>query len=182
MSYFSEENLKGNDGLFSKGLGSQHVFATKQGLAKDFVYSLVSSGCHQDVSNQQRTLQREIGPAIRFYVYPIGQALSTVGAVYVITRRYKNSGSGISHDVLYVGDTLNLSLTLLNHPKWDCLIRGSANCIGAHIDEDQNSRVAKREDLIQQYAPACNRVIFAGISHSETTSEHILRTRTATLA
>ena len=79
-----------------------------------------------------------------------------VGAVYVITRRYKNSGSGISHDVLYVGDTLNLSLTLLNHPKWDCLIRGSANCIGAHIDEDQNSRVAKREDLIQQYAPACN--------------------------
>ena len=40
-------------------------------------------------------LQREIGPAIRFYVYPIDQALSTVGAVYVITRRYKNSGSGI---------------------------------------------------------------------------------------
>ena len=40
-------------------------------------------------------VQREIGPAIRFYVYPIDQALSTVGAVYVITRRYKNSGSGI---------------------------------------------------------------------------------------
>jgi len=96
------------------------------------------------------------GQRYDFYVYPIGQALSTVGAVYVITRRHKNSGSGISHDVLYVGDTLNLSLTLLNHPKWDCLIRGSANCIGAHIDEDQNSRVAKREDLIQQYAPACN--------------------------
>jgi hypothetical protein len=75
----------------------------------------------------------------------------------VITRRYKNNRRGASHDILYVGDTSSLSGALVDHPKWDCLILQNANCIGTHIDEDHNSRAAKRDDLIRQYAPACNR-------------------------
>ena len=75
----------------------------------------------------------------------------------MITRRYKNNRGGVSHDVLYVGETSNLSVALVNHPKWNCLILQNANCIGTHTDEDHHSRAAKRDDLIQQYVPACNR-------------------------
>jgi hypothetical protein len=97
------------------------------------------------------------GQRYDFYAYPIDQPLQTVGAVYVITRRYKNSRGGVSHHVIYVGDTHDLSTMLAKHPRRDCFLRRKANCIGAHVDEDQNSRTAKRDDLIQQLDPACNR-------------------------
>jgi hypothetical protein len=92
-----------------------------------------------------------------FYVYPIDQPFEPIGAVYVITRRYKNKRGGVNHDVLYVGETHNLSGMLENHPKRDFFIRLNANCIGTHIDHDHNSRAAKRDDLIQWLDPACNR-------------------------
>lgn len=97
------------------------------------------------------------GQKYDFYVYPIDQPLQKVGAVYVITRRYKNNRGGVSHHILYIGDTQNLSMVLADHPKRACFLSKNANCIGSHIDEDSQSRAVKRDDLIQQHNPACNR-------------------------
>jgi hypothetical protein len=97
------------------------------------------------------------GQGYDFYVYRIDQPLQSVGAVYVITRRYKNSRGGLSHDIIYVGDTHDLSTAMDNHPKRECFLRLKANCIGTHVDQDQHSCAAKRDDLIQQHNPPCNR-------------------------
>lgn len=91
-----------------------------------------------------------------FYIHPIDQAFKNIAAVYAVTRRYKNNRGGVSHDILYVGETCDLSTRLATHPKRDCFIRRMANCICTHIDFDEESRLAKKDDLIQQHHPNCN--------------------------
>jgi len=96
------------------------------------------------------------GQHYTFYAYSIDHRFEKTGAVYAITRRYRNSRGGSSHHILYVDQTDDLSSILTNHHKWDCFIRQRANCLCTHVDPDQGSRWQKADDLIRKYHPECN--------------------------
>ena len=102
------------------------------------------------------TFRGKSGETYSFNVYPMGQAFKAVGAVYAVTRRYKNSSSGHSHEIIYVGETSDLSTRFDDHHKADCFVRQNANCICTHGDDDEDSRLAKEDDLIKQHNPLCN--------------------------
>jgi hypothetical protein len=96
------------------------------------------------------------GKAYNFEVYPIGTVFNDVGGVYAITKRYRNNQGGYSHDVIYLGETEDLSTRFNNHHKADCFDQREANCICTHRDDNANSRLTKEADLIKRYTPPCN--------------------------
>ena len=96
------------------------------------------------------------GGSYDFDVWPLDQSFRAVGAVYAVTRRYKNSKGGHSHEILYVGQTGDLSTRFDDHHKADCFARHGETCICTHRDDDEESRLAKEQDLIQRCDPPCN--------------------------
>lgn len=96
------------------------------------------------------------GEKYAFAVYPMDPSFRVVGAVYAITRRYENNKGGFSHEIIYVGETGDLSTRFDDHHKWDCFVRHNANCICTHVDNGEDSRLAKEDDLIRQHSPDCN--------------------------
>ena len=96
------------------------------------------------------------GQKYDFYVHPINQSFKNIAAV---TRRYKNNRGGITHDIIYIGETSDLSTTLTNHQHRDCFARQNANCVCTHVDDVEDSRRAKKDDLIRQHHPNCNEMV-----------------------
>jgi predicted GIY-YIG superfamily endonuclease len=90
-------------------------------------------------------------------VYPIDQEFNAVGAVYVVSRQYKNSSDArYTHDPIYAGQTDNLSTRFDSHHKADCFKDHEANCICVHVDDDEESRLSKEDDLNKGLQPPCN--------------------------
>jgi hypothetical protein len=97
------------------------------------------------------------GKSYTFTVYPWGTTFKAVGAVYVVTRRYpKSSGDGHSHEVLYVGQTGDLSARLEDHHKAECFEENQANCVCVKVEEVETTRLEIEKDLIDNYNPPCN--------------------------
>lgn len=61
-----------------------------------------------------------------------------------------------THTVIYIGQTGDLSTRFDDHHKADCFTSHKANCICTHCDDDEDSRLAKEQDLIAYYNPPCN--------------------------
>jgi hypothetical protein len=95
------------------------------------------------------------GTRYQFEVYPRNQTFNAVGAVYAVTKRTLQVGQGI-HDVLYIGETGDLSTRFADHHKNDCFDRHGANCICTHVDASEASRLRKEADLVAKYGPICN--------------------------
>ena len=103
------------------------------------------------------TLYGKSGAAYEFEVWPMNQVFNAVAAVYAVTRRYQKTGAtSYSHDVIYIGQTDDLSTRFADHHKADCFTKHKANCICTHRDDDEDSRLAKEKDLIANYDPPCN--------------------------
>lgn len=102
------------------------------------------------------TLTGASGQKYAFDIYPFGTEFNAVACVYIVTRRHTNSQGGFSHDVIYVGQTGNLSERFDNHHNADCFERNNANAIGVHQDGNEQSRLTKEADLIAAYNPPCN--------------------------
>jgi hypothetical protein len=102
------------------------------------------------------TLKGRSGQTYDFEVWALGQAFNAVAAVYAITCRYKNSKDEYTHDVIYIGQTEDMSTRFDDHHKADCFKKHKANCICTHRDDDEDSRLAKEQDLIANYNPPCN--------------------------
>jgi hypothetical protein len=101
------------------------------------------------------TFQGKSGSKYDFDVWPMDQTFKDVGAVYAVTRRYQD-GNTDSHDIIYVGETGDLSTRFDNHHKADCFTEHKANCICTHLDSKESSRLAKEEDLVKKHNPPCN--------------------------
>ena len=98
------------------------------------------------------TFTGQSGQKYQFFVYPMNESFKSVGAVYAVGRRYRDNKGGYSYDLLYVGETSDLATRLENHHKdWDYFARQHANCICAHLDNDQHSRFTKKEDLLRHH-------------------------------
>jgi hypothetical protein len=102
------------------------------------------------------TIKGKSGNEYAFDVWALDQAFNPVAAVYAVTRRYQNAALTYSHDVIYIGETEDLSTRFNGHHNADCFKKHKANCICTHRDGDSDSRLEKEDDLIQLHNPVCN--------------------------
>ncbi len=92
-----------------------------------------------------------------FDVYSYESEFTQLGCVYVISKRsYTSSSNNFSHDIIYIGQTDNISNRLSNHHKKDCFDSNSPNCISIYIYESDAKRTNIENDLIKYYKPRCN--------------------------
>jgi hypothetical protein len=97
------------------------------------------------------------GSSYTFTVYSQDTVFAAVGGVYAITRRYQKPDGNFTHDIIYIGQTSNLSERFDTHHRLDCFNRRNWNCICAFSDADESSRLTRERDLIDAYDPPCNR-------------------------
>ena len=93
----------------------------------------------------------------KFEVYPIDTTFNAVGAVYIFTKRTVDSTGKGTHTFIYIGQTDSLADRIPNHEKWPCIKRNNANCICVHLDNSEQSRRRKEEDLITGNDAPCNK-------------------------
>jgi hypothetical protein len=92
----------------------------------------------------------------QFTAYTLDTTFRAVGAVYMFTiRTLDNSGSG-SHDVVYIGQTGDLSTRFEDHHKASCITRKGANCICIYLESSQETRCAIERELLANYDHPCN--------------------------
>jgi hypothetical protein len=96
------------------------------------------------------------GEKYQFFVYPLNESFKSVGAVYAVSRRYRDKKGGYSYHIVYLGETSDLATRLQHHRDSDCFARHHANCVCTHLDSDQDSRLAKKDDLLRNCTPDCN--------------------------
>lgn len=101
-------------------------------------------------------LEGASGASYTFSVYPWGTNFKAIAGVYYVSKREAKSDGGGTHTKIYVGQTEDLSERFDNHHRADCFRRHGANCISVHLDDDEDSRLAKESDLINALDPPCN--------------------------
>lgn len=90
-----------------------------------------------------------------FEIYPWGTDFKPVAAVYSITSRSQKQ-NGWTHDILYVGETEDVSERFDNHHKVSCFTNHNVNCVCIRVENSRPSRLAIERDLIGAYDPTCN--------------------------
>jgi hypothetical protein len=96
------------------------------------------------------------GQAYTFNVHSWGTPLKSIGGIYVVTRAKPNLQGGRTHDVLYVGQTGDLSERFDAHHKADSFRRHGATDICARVEQSERARLNIEADLIAAYNPPCN--------------------------
>lgn len=99
--------------------------------------------------------QGQSGHNYDFDVYPMGHQFTCSAAVYAVTHRFPFEGEDC-HKIIYIGETGDLSTEFENHHKRDCFVQWNANCICTHLDDDEESRLTKKDDLVKQQSPPCS--------------------------
>ena len=102
------------------------------------------------------TLKGKSGRKYEFDVYSIDSDFPRVAAVYAVTKRTRKADGGLTHHVIYFGQTGNLPERFDDHHKADCFARNGANCVCVHRDSNEASRLKKEADLVAAYNPTCN--------------------------
>ncbi|MHB8764583.1 MAG: GIY-YIG nuclease family protein [Deferrisomatales bacterium] len=94
------------------------------------------------------------GRTYEFDVFPWGQAFNPVGGVYVVLKR--RPGGRSTYDILYVGQTSDLSQRSDDHHKQWCFDRNAKTHIGVRVVSTEQERLAIERDLLGNYQTACN--------------------------
>ncbi len=102
------------------------------------------------------TLKGTSGQTYAFEVFAYDSDFNALGAVYAITRRTQKNDGNYKHTLIYIGETGDLSTRYNGHHKEDCFFQHNANCTCIHLDDDENSRLATKADLIAKYNARCN--------------------------
>lgn len=92
------------------------------------------------------------GKKYEFRVYPWGTSFKALGGVYLVLKR-KPDGS---YDVIYVGQTGDLSERFEDHHKQGCFNRNGKTHIAVRVEAVERTRLAIEADLIVNYNPPCN--------------------------
>lgn len=96
------------------------------------------------------------GAAYRFAVYSRETDFNNVAGVYVFSRRFRNQREGFLHDVLYVGETEELSDRLAQHHKLNLAVQAGCNCICFLPEPDRRRRLSVEADLRRGNKPPYN--------------------------
>ena len=98
------------------------------------------------------TLQGRSGATYEFQVYPWGTDFKPLGAVYAVLKLRTDR----RYDVIYIGETGDLSERFDSHHKAWCFDRNGKTHIGVHLESSQSRRRVIEQDLIANYTPPCN--------------------------
>jgi len=93
------------------------------------------------------------GANYTFHVYPWGTDLKPIGGVYIVLRKPSSNGN---YDILYVGQTSDLSERFDNHHKKPCFDRNRKSHISAMVESSEQRRLAIESDLLSNYNTTCN--------------------------
>lgn len=117
------------------------------------------------LSNTNRTIDLIglSGYTYRFSLYSFDSFIdlkdafkTNFSALYLFTRRSFGNENN-SHDLVYLGETGDLSTRFESHHKEFCITRHGANCIGIYAaSENERQRLAEENDLLANYDFPCN--------------------------
>ncbi len=92
------------------------------------------------------------GKKYEFSVYPWGTTFKALGGVYLVLKKKQTGG----YDVLYVGQTGDLSERFDDHHKQGCFNRNGKTHIAVKVESVEKTRLAIERDLSDNYNPTCN--------------------------
>jgi hypothetical protein len=104
------------------------------------------------------TFTGKSGAKYRFQTWLLETRFKPLAAVYFVTRRAQDSHTyhRASHDIIYIGQTANLSDPFATESQFDCFRKHGANCICIHLIESEERRIAVEEDLLALHPTHCN--------------------------
>jgi hypothetical protein len=86
----------------------------------------------------------------------LADAFNNISALYAFTKR-NYDGFSYTHDLIYVGETGNLSKRFNNHHKEICIMRSFANSICIHsFYGTELERRAAEADILNAFDLPCN--------------------------
>ena len=99
------------------------------------------------------TLVGASGTPYVFELYPWPTAFKSVGGVYAMLRQQYGTAT---YDVLYIGQTGDLSERFEGHHKDDCCTRRGRTHIAVRVESSETRRFAIETDLCRHYNAPCN--------------------------
>jgi hypothetical protein len=99
------------------------------------------------------TMEGRSGAKYQFQVFPWGTDFKPLGAVYSVLK-HRTDGR---YDVIYIGQTGDLSERFDDHHQAACFTRNGKTHIGVHLESSEQRRLAIEQDLIANYNPPCNK-------------------------
>jgi len=88
------------------------------------------------------------GKSYAFEVYELGTVFKRLGGVYVVSKREVDSTGKGSHEVIYIGQSGDLSVRFDSHQKAHCFTNNKANCISIHLESSEEARLEIEADLL----------------------------------
>ncbi len=90
------------------------------------------------------------------FFHSLDNAFNAIPALYLFTRRYWD-GETYRNELIYLGETSDLSKRFSFHHKEECIMSYGANCIGifASVNTDYIRKNAER-DILNTYDFPCN--------------------------
>lgn len=98
------------------------------------------------------TIRGASGASYPFSVYPWGTPFQRFGAVYSVLRQRPDN----HYDILYIGQTADMSERLDYHHKDACFRANGRTHIGVHPEPSDVRRLAIETDLIRGNRTPCN--------------------------
>jgi hypothetical protein len=98
------------------------------------------------------TIRGASGASYPFSVYPWGTPFQRFGAVYSVQRQQP----GGRYDILYIGQTADMSERFDDHHKDWCFRAHGRTHIGVHPEPSAARRLAFETDLIRGNRTPCN--------------------------
>ena len=97
------------------------------------------------------TVTGSSGAQYSFKVYPWDTQFKAVGAVYLVLRK-----GNPNFDLLYVGQTEDLSSRFDDHHKQPCFDRKGRTHIAILVESSEAQQLRIESDLVTKYQPSCN--------------------------
>jgi hypothetical protein len=88
------------------------------------------------------------GKKYDFEVYAWGTAFKSIGAVYVVSKRDVDTTGKGTHEIIYIGQSGDLSERFDGHHKAQCFRNHNANCISIHLEGSEDARFTIEADLL----------------------------------
>jgi hypothetical protein len=102
------------------------------------------------------TFKGASGKEYRFRVFAFGTRFRKLSGVFAVTNRASSGNGGHQHHILYVGQTEDCSQPFARHRKADVFKQHGADCICLLSDNSEQSRLAKKHDLVAAFHPVWN--------------------------
>ena len=106
------------------------------------------------MSEQAVMWMGESGTQYKYLITAIGACFKKEAANYIFAREVPPD----KWIPIYIGETANLGERIPNHEKLSCALQNGATHLHAHMNpEGDEARKSEEMDLIQRWAPVCNR-------------------------